>query len=206
MQDLGTLGGLTSSACDINELGQVVGRANDPSGANLAFLWQDGLMQNLGTLGREDSGAEAINALGQVVGYSVTPSEQPHGFLWLPAPAFGMPAGMHDLDTPGLSSFAYDINMSGQVVGRWYTSPSSEDSHAFLWENGAVYDLNMLVSDGSGWLLNVATGVNDLGQIVGAGTYGGKTRAYLLTPVPEPSMLGAVGVALLVVMRRLRRG
>jgi hypothetical protein len=68
-----------------------------------------------------------------------------------------------------------------------------------------MYDLNTLIRDGSGWQLEEAAAINDLGQIVGYGYYDGEKRAFLLTPIPEPSVAGLFGLAFLVVMRRLRR-
>ena len=42
--DMGTLGDLGLAPSDINNKGQVVGTAGDPSGAiQLAFLWQNGV-------------------------------------------------------------------------------------------------------------------------------------------------------------------
>jgi probable HAF family extracellular repeat protein len=45
-----------------------------------------------------------------------------------------------------------------------------------------MLDLNNLIPSGSGWVLQVANGVNDGGQIVGNGTIGGQTHGFLLTP------------------------
>jgi len=51
--------------------------------------------------------------------------------------------------------------------------------------NGAMYDLNKLVLTNSGWTLQVATAINDSGQIVGWGTNSSnQTHAFLLNPVP----------------------
>ena len=74
MQDLGTLGGVASSAASINNAGQIVGEALTSSGAAQAFLYSgSGPMQSLGTLpGAGTSFATGINASGQVVGYSGT--------------------------------------------------------------------------------------------------------------------------------------
>jgi probable HAF family extracellular repeat protein len=70
MTDLGTLGGLNSSATGINSRGQVVGVSDIPGNQHRAFLWS-GSMTDLGTLpGGFRSEAAAINASGEVVGYS----------------------------------------------------------------------------------------------------------------------------------------
>ena len=42
-----------------------------------------------------------------------------------------------------------------------------------------------------------ANAINDAGQIVGSGSIGGQTHAFLLTPVPEPSALTLQASALL---------
>jgi hypothetical protein len=54
-------------------------------------------------------------------------------------------------------------------------------------------DLNDLIPAGSGWELETARGINDNGWIVGEGTFNGEHRMFLLTPVPEPSSVLAVG-------------
>ncbi len=68
-----------------------------------------------------------------------------------------------------------------------------------------MIDLNSLLASGSGWTLAGAYGINDLGQIIGDGYYGGQRRAFLLTPNPVPvpvagwlsgsGLFGLVGVA-----------
>src|SRR4051812_44264560 len=66
--DLGTLGGATSSAADVNESGDVVGSSRTASGQVHAFLWHAGSMHDLGTLGGPGSAATGLNDLGAVVG------------------------------------------------------------------------------------------------------------------------------------------
>jgi probable HAF family extracellular repeat protein len=77
---------------------------------------------------------------------------------------------------------AWDINEVGQVVG--YSTTSSGEEHAFLYSGGQMVDLNSLIPSDSGWTLVDARAINDGGQIVGWGDYGGYgiLRAFLLTP------------------------
>ncbi len=187
--DLGTLGGATSKANDINEVGQIVGHADTPSGTRHAFLLTpedtDGdaladrwfrdddlngvndLMLDLGTLGGPTSEARGINNLGQVVGRADTSTSTVsyRAFLWDSA------TGMQDLGTFGaMTSEANAINDGGQVVGSaasFIGSTIYNGVQAFRWDP---------VSGGS--LLasfygtpRKATAINESGQIVGTSGY-----------------------------------
>ena len=74
MQDLGTLGGSSSSAYGINSSGDIVGCSYIPEAQNShAFLWKGGGLLDLNSLIPKDSGWElneayAINENGQIVG------------------------------------------------------------------------------------------------------------------------------------------
>jgi probable HAF family extracellular repeat protein len=79
-----------------------------------------------------------------------------------------------------VSSEALAINVQGDIVGRSGNRDLS-DARAVLWQAGVAIDLNSRLA-APGWLLVSATGINDVGQIVGTALRGGQRRAYLLTP------------------------
>lgn len=156
MLSLGTLGGNDSVATAINERGQVVGYSTIANGALHAFFWEAGRMRDLGTLGGPNSLAYAINELGQVAGQAETVSGELHAFLW-------DNGQMLDLGTlGGASSVAYALNNRGQVVGE--SAIPSGYQRAFLWQNGQMRNLGI---DASPTDYSRASGINDLGQIVG---------------------------------------
>ncbi len=104
---------------------------------------------------------------------------------------------------------AYAINNYGVVVGSAALSSSSPDVHAFVTQNGQIVDLNSLIPQGSGIVLDIAYGINDAGQILAAS---GDDR-YLLTPisVPEPTGLlifsaGAIATGSARLLRSRRTG
>ena len=65
------------------------------------------------------------------------------------------------------------LNDADEVVGAY--GPFFDADRAFVWsaENG-FHDLNDWLPAGSGWKLQVATGINDKGEIVGFGEHNGK--------------------------------
>jgi len=119
--DLGTLGGPTSEAFGIDDLGRVVGSARNANYNTRPFLWTSASgMRDLGSLGGQpyDYGeATSINRAGQVVGYSSLATGERHAFLWDAA------HGMRDLNemADGLGTFrliiATRINNTGWIVG-----------------------------------------------------------------------------------------
>jgi probable HAF family extracellular repeat protein len=184
MIDLGTLGGRDvgqwNAALGVNDAFQVTGTSWDASGRYAAFLWQAGSMRSLGTLGGSWSEGSAINAAGHVTGIAYLPGDlEAHAFLW-------KDNAMQDLGALPSSdgfSWGFAINASDAVVG---LSQSYRDGvyadYAFIRDGIKMKNLNVLIPADSGWVLNVAYGINDVGQVVGEGTIGGKTHAFLLTP------------------------
>ena len=199
------LGEADGNALGINNDGQVTGEYYSGS-TRRCFLWLpeeaygfSAGFNDIGGLGGRDSVGMGINSLGQIVGGANTSGDNSYfTFLWLPENAYGLSAGMHNLGTlGGAASDAMAINELGQIVGRSKTA-GSDEYHAYVWMNGAMYDLNDLVIGTEDWdYLEVAVDVNDLGQIVGYGMLDGETHAFLLTPVPEPGTVGMVFSGLL---------
>ncbi|GAA4706084.1 hypothetical protein Prum_007610 [Phytohabitans rumicis] len=79
--DLGTMGGSTTAALDINERGEVVGWGYTTV-ATRGFVWDRGTLTDIGTLGGTNSYAYGINDRGEVVGQSHLPSMATHAFIW----------------------------------------------------------------------------------------------------------------------------
>lgn len=181
--DLGTLGGSGSSATDINNIGEIVGGSNTPSGDYHACFWTaEGEIYDLGTLGGLQSCAMGMNDHGQVVGWSYTgPSTGPtRAFIW------DVENGMKNLGTlPGCDhSSANDINDIGQIVG---ISDNIEGmwGHACLWSSeGEIEDLGTL-----GGTVSVSWAINNHGQVAG-GSYDSEGAAQVFLWTAEDGMVG----------------
>jgi len=155
----------------INSAGQVVGHSyklvETPEGwlvhgNERAFLKSPGQpLENLGTLGGDLSFAYAINDAGQVVGNAKNGAGVNLAFLKNPGEL------MQALQTPApyIGSFAWSFNRRGQIVGSVSLS-GAPWSHAVLWDQGIMYDLNDLtVNLPFPGALQHATGINDQGWI-----------------------------------------
>lgn len=190
MTDLGTLYGPHSQANAINDLGHVVGGSDiggPPNWPLTPFLYRDGTMIDLGPFPGPWSQALALNDRGQVVGYA---GQESFGAELYPRDAFlwddGTLLNLGEL-SGAPNSYATGINNLSQVVG-WYAGELG--SRAFLYENGALRDLNMLIDPASGWVLEEASAINDLQQIVGTACRNGACHAVrldLVSAIPEPA-------------------
>jgi probable HAF family extracellular repeat protein len=183
--------GRFGGAVAINDTGQIAGNGvvdlADGTPINHGFIFSEGKINDLGIAPNRSSRVNAINASGQAVGTASVPdppagtAPRRHAFLY----AHG---ACQDLGTlGGESSAASAINAWGQVVGNSQTA--MEGIHAFLFNGVELLDLNTLVGkaalNAAGIkVLVYADGINDRGQIVGAGNdLDGNQVAFLLTPV-----------------------
>ena len=156
--DLGTLGGASTVAYAVNNLGQVVGSSGTAEGVHHAFLWQAGRMTDLGANTRS---AYGVNDAGEVVGAS-----ESGGFRYANGQIAILPEraiAINNLgDTVGdsfeaVGAQASAINDAGQVAG-WATPV-----RAFFYDGVRFADVGTLGGSGS-----MAFGVNRAGQVVGA--------------------------------------
>lgn len=193
MTALPTLGGYNGYATGANNLGQVVGWAenmvHDPTctgrGQVLQFravIWgpQDGQIQELPPLpGDTTSAATAINDLGQVVGISGICDQAEgqlsaiHAVLW----ENGVPEDLGNIGGDAWNT-PTAINNQGTIVGFANQFPGiARTFQAFIWtKEGGMKPLGAV----SGDTLSLAFGLNDKNQVVGlsvGGPYG--IRAFL---------------------------
>ncbi|MDH5543954.1 MAG: hypothetical protein OEZ43_00085 [Gammaproteobacteria bacterium] len=124
----------------------------------------------------------ALNANGDVVGGGFTDANSctrfcfgvAHAYLWQQA------TGILDLmPNDPATSWANDINDSGQIVGWRLRLPTSI---AVLWQDSIAINLNPITANLGDWHLERAHAINNGGQIVGIGKKSGILSAFVLTP------------------------
>ncbi len=192
-------GGSGTTANGINSRGQICGASGLDNSLTHAVLWEGDRALDLGTIADlPNCSAVAINDAGQVV-CTAWPKlvieeeviEKPGGgrnvkrrtrggtpivaFLWHEGKT--TPLGVL---AEGQSVTPHAINNKGQVVGS--VAGEQGRSRAFLWENGRMLDLNTLIPADSGWHLDNAHAINDLGEIVVYAYRPGEGRGLLLRP------------------------
>jgi probable HAF family extracellular repeat protein len=117
---------------------------------------------DLGTFGTVQSAqAVDVNDAGQVVGIAGN-----RAFLW-------QNGTKTDLGSLGGSASALALNERGDIVGYSRLTTTQPGAHAVLWSNGGITDLTPDLSSNQG---ASATGINEVGQVVGNLSY---TTAFL---------------------------
>lgn len=199
MTDLGTLGGTLSGLGSMdmlngmNNRGEVIGLSTFPNdfGCGVtecftkAFLWSHGQLINLydSSHGGHPIWVYGINDSGEVAGGGAFPNNRFEAYIW-------RHGAVTPLGTMGdCFSAAHAINARSVVVGQTYTC-NFDDARAFVWQNGAMVDLNTVIPANSPLELVTAIAINNRGEIAGAGVPPGvphsewtaKGHAFLLIP------------------------
>jgi probable HAF family extracellular repeat protein len=175
----GAAAGAQTMAFGVNTEGQVVGVSDNANGGDDATLWQP----------NGSGGFTAIN-LNPVVsgktgssGTLANPVLQPGGIL---SPAFMQDNPLTNVLGTNVSSCAESINNLGQVVGFTYAGNYGRQAFlatvsgttATMVTLNSLLPANMQQANGGPWDLEEATSINDLGQIVGWGSYDSPTNGY----------------------------
>ena len=121
-------------------------------------------------------GISGINDKNEFIGGFAVASD-PSAFNYL------FNAGLTRINMPSLEGTVDGLNDKGQIVGRYLDQTGSRD-HGFLYMNGTFTTLDVPGSSDT-----EATGINNLGQIVGTYYLPGSVTAavFVATPTPEPS-------------------
>ncbi|MET0226377.1 MAG: hypothetical protein ABW187_08060 [Dokdonella sp.] len=186
VRSLGVLpNGYASSAVAINRYGQIAGVSI--RGSSSAFFYDRGSLQQAGDLdGYGVAAAHALNDAGEVVGTAfdseLTPSAW-RAYVW----RNGVTTDLGVLQKDATWNVANAINSAGTIVGTAMFIDGATSSHAFIYDSGALRDLNTLIPPHTGWVLTGATSINDAGRIVGSGVVNGETHAFVLTPIAAVS-------------------
>jgi probable HAF family extracellular repeat protein len=173
----------------INDAGHVTGIAYDAAFAKAhAFFYNGTTAVDIGDMGTPGANAMAINNSDHIVGYASSIDFYDHAFHY----SGGV---MNDLGTLGGNyGYANGINKGNVIVGNSSIDVDDSIFHAFVTEGDIPVDLNSLLdSSGAGWELTDARAINDSGQIVGVGQFGGATHAFLLNPYPVITDLSLAG-------------
>ncbi len=168
---LGTLGGASAVAHDINNAGEIVGASSNGSASRPYKRDAMGVMHDLGTLlGTTNSSGRAwgINQSGAVVGLSRNAANTTsQATLWIG----GSISNLGSLAGGAFFSQAYAINdnhvvVGSSVVGKVSPTSSTDLNHAFVWQNGVMTDLGAHPSN-TNFVHSEAKDINNAGEIVG---------------------------------------
>lgn len=189
--DLGTLGGESSYAYDVNDGGVVVGAAQTAAGTYQGFRWTlDAGLQALAPLaGDVESRAIAIANDNTVLGSSISEGGTDRPVTWS---ASGEVAELSIPPIAGAGLTPNDRNAEGAVVGdAIFTEDPNAFVHAWVWSSSGFTDLaNQLDVP----FENYAAAINDAGVVVGT-MGGGLLRAFLWRPQGGAQNLGVPGTA-----------
>ena len=181
----------TASDADANDVRVIDGAVIVVGTSDVnAVVWETDLSgtvtsrTELGTANYEAVNALALNHSGDVVGFGFEPGSSNHAFFY----EDGL---ISDLGTLGNSqSRAYGINDDDMVVGQYQKVRTKGfyqvEDIAFVWEDGAMYDLIKQVPGNQFSYLYSAYDIGASGEIVGNGRLGKKAgseeHGYMAIP------------------------
>ena len=200
-------------AFGINDQGQAAGYSGTCTSANHAVRWEKNgtatALDDFGVPGASEG--FGINDHGEIIGIAFSAEGALYAAIW-------QGKAITSLNTlPGdVNSIGEGINNRGQAVGSTQDSAGNW-SHAFLWQNNAMIDINTLFPASSNLYATMANEINDRGQISGmavvlSGPHAGEVHAFVATPVnasidrsiadvastfPKPSLPANVGKQIL---------
>lgn len=179
LTDPGSLGGGYCLGIAVNGAGAMTGISSTATAERHAFVYANGTMTDLGALGGGLSIGYAINDAGLVVGESSGREGDSHAFVHAGGQMIDLSPLVQSLtNLPVTDSVAFDINSSGQVLGRYTVHDASDESipyrsRAFIARpvGSALFDrlIGLVAGIGPGRaLLDLATQARDafLGQNV----------------------------------------
>jgi len=142
-------------------IGQAINAGNEIVGGN--FVYKNGVTSHPGGSSVSFTG---VNNSGEICGTIAVPEAGTLGNTNAMLFRNGVITNLGTLGGP--NSLALGLNNKGQIVG-YFTLPSDYNNfHAFLWQNGRMFDIGTLgpASDALNYY-SQATAINDHGQIVG---------------------------------------
>lgn len=141
---------------------------------NLHGFWRRG--QTCADLGPVEYGPTKLNNAGTLLGV--------WGVTWTWDQTMSMPQ-LNDLQLPATAEIM-SINDHGAMVGWMAGGPGDV---AILFDANSVTDLNTQITE-PGWQLTEAYGINNIGQIAGAGYLNGANMGFLLDPITYSPFTG----------------
>jgi probable HAF family extracellular repeat protein len=222
--ELANLGGDGGTTQGINNKGQIVGYVDndgklDEKFANTAVIWEKDAkgnyqIKNLGTFGAAQATLKDINDAGQIIGAK---SNGLSGADAVTNPFILRDGVITDLGSLGGKTGSVNgINSFGTVVGASQTKVlggadgKTLESHAFIWSEGKITDLNSLITkpltyNGAKVVLTSAVSINNFGDIAATGTFIYKdavtgqdtagTRAYELKGIANKNIFTPAQIA-----------
>jgi probable HAF family extracellular repeat protein len=151
---LGTLGGSSSQATDVNNSGEVVGFASLANGYQHAFSAMDDMMIDLGTLGGS-SYAYGVNDSGEVVGYSYLTDGDQNAFLYDDGTMLNLNS-LLPANSGWVLEEAFGINDAGQITGMGLYDGQSE---AFLMTDPSPGGIGVVPEPGESLVIAAGIGL-----------------------------------------------